>query len=290
MAWNKDQIVDLLLEAGEIALRVRRSLRFEVKADGSIVTPADHEIEKLISDRLENRDGGTFIIGEETVEKKGEEYLKDAMGGETYVVDPIDGTSPYAHHLPTWGVSIGRMEAGVLTDGAVYLPDFGEIFVSDGKEVLFGTQPEGARRGQKEEPWVWTALTGPFLEFNAQTPAAVTQALAKRGKIHLPNPVMVLGVAVVPMTGLLVGRFLSFLGSVKLWDVAGALPLLLRRGFSATVSCEGQTREVTARVDDAVYHLSPDAKKRWAFRSDLLVCDPEIQLRLRASFRGAERE
>ena len=140
MAWNKDQIVEILLAAGDVALRVRQNLRFEVKADGSIGTPADHGIEELISARLEDRDGGTFIIGEETVEKKGEDYLKAAMGGETYVVDPIDGTSPYAHHLPTWGISIGRMEAGVLTDGAVYLPDFGEIFLSDGKDVLVGTQ------------------------------------------------------------------------------------------------------------------------------------------------------
>jgi len=287
MAWNKDQIVDILLAAADIALRVRRNLRFEVKADGSIVTPADHEIEKLVSDKLENRDGGTYIIGEETVEKKGEDYLEAAMRGEAYVVDPIDGTSPYAHHLPTWGISIGRMEDSVLTDGAVYLPDFGEIFISDGKEVLVGTQPEGKRKGRRDDPWTWRALAGPRAQFNAQTPVAVTQALAKRGKVQLPNPVMVLGVAVVPMTGLLLDRFMAFLGNVKLWDVAGALPLLLRRGFSVTVTHQGQPCEVTARVEEKVYSLRPDSRKRWAFCSDLLICDPEAQLRLRASFRGA---
>jgi len=179
------------------------------------------------------------------------------------------------------------MEGGVLTDGAVYLPDFGEIFLSDGKEVLVGTQPEGTRKGRTDDPWVWKAVDGPRVQFNAQTPVAVTQALAKRGQIHLPNPVMVLGVAVVPMTGLLLDRFQAFLGSVKLWDVAGALPLLLRRGFSVTVTHEGKPREVTGRVDEDVYSLRPDSKKRWAFCSDLLICDPESQLRLRTSFRGA---
>jgi len=285
MAWQKETLIDLLLEAGAIAVCERRELRFEEKPDRSIVTAADHAIEKLFISALEAPERGTYLIGEETVATKGESYLEAAMRGETYVVDPIDGTSPYAHRLPNWGISVGRMEAGALTDGAVYLPDCHEIFISEGRAVLHGRQVEGSLTEPRSGRWEWQEIDGPRLEWNPHTPVAITQALAKKGQVDLPNPVMVLGVAVVPMTGLLDGRFLAFLGSVKLWDVAGALPLLLRRGFQATVVKDGKVEEVTAWVDERAYRLEPGSRKRWAFHSDLLICDPGARSRFRGSFR-----
>lgn len=280
MGWTPKKITELLLEAGGIARRVQEDLRFEVKPDLSLVTAADKEIETLFERELERPSDGVYLIGEETIDGKGENYIEAALANEAYVVDPIDGTAPFAHHMPNWGVSVGRMKHGRLTDGAVYLPDFGEMVLSDGNAVL-----QGVQRGSS---WEWTTLDVPRRGANPYGLLAITQSLAKRGKVLLPNPVMVLGVAVVPMVGLLQGRFQGYLGSVKLWDVAGALPLLLRMGFAISVMAGGERREVTDRVDDTVYDLAPSSLKRWALKSDLLICHPEDEDRFRAGFQDGD--
>ena len=280
MPWNKEQITEILLEAGKIAQRLKDDMRCEFKSDRSLVTQADREIEGLFSRALERPSEGTYLIGEETVEMKGEAYIEQALRGECYVVDPIDGTAPYAHLLPVWGISIGRMECGLLTDGAVYLPDMGELVTSDGEEVL-----QAKIRGTELE---WSVIPYSAKTLHDYGLVSITQGVAKRGKVLLPNPVVVLGVAVVPLVGLLQGKFLAYLGSVKLWDVAGALPLLLRRGFRATVRVDDEVREVTARFEDRTYCLEPGHRWRWGLRSDLLVCRPDDEARLRTSFTSGE--
>jgi myo-inositol-1(or 4)-monophosphatase len=284
MPWNRDEIAELLLEGAAIARRVKQEMSFELKPDLSIVTPADREIEILLSKRLEDPARGLYLIGEETVAEKGEDYLQAAFRAEAFVVDPIDGTAPFAHMLPNWGISVGRMVNGSLTDGAVYLPEtgMGELVISDGGAVLQGT-----RSGRS---WDWKELPPRRDAFNDQGLVAITQNLAKWGKVHLRNPVMVLGAAVVPMVGLVQGRFLAYIGSVKLWDIAGSLPLILRHGFAVSVM-EGQDRrEVSARVEERTYHLEPHHPKRWALRSDLVICRPEEELRFRSSFRHGTGE
>lgn len=302
MAWDPPQIRELLLEAGAIALGRKRDLRAELKADRSIVTAADREIEALLEHTLADPSAGRYLIGEETVGGRGEEYIRDAFRGECFVVDPIDGTAPYAHGLPVWGISIGRMERGVLTDGAVYLPDMGEMLLSDGGAVLQGVRREGSWqwapigataaaggvRGASESP------TGP--PDGGATPddghglVSITQVVAKRGKVLLPNVVVVLGTAVVPLVGLIQGRFVAYLGTVKLWDVAGSVPLLLRKGFSITVRVGDDVRHVTERVEEATYRLDPESDRRWSLRSELLVCRPADEARFRVSFTMGETE
>jgi hypothetical protein len=172
------------------------------------------------------------------------------------------------------------MEGGVLTDGAVYLPDMGEMVISEGEKVLQGTRRGGG--------WDWVELGDTDPRWKPYGLIAITQALAKRGRVMLPNPVMVLGVAVVPLVGMLQGRCLAYLGSVKLWDIAGVLPLLLRKRFSVSVVEKGEIRDVSARVEERTYHLDPGSRKRWALRSDLLVCQRGEELRLRSSFQSGE--
>jgi fructose-1,6-bisphosphatase/inositol monophosphatase family enzyme len=281
MSWDRERIFALLVQAGEIALGKKGRLRREYKLDRSIVTEADREIEALLARELERPEAGTYFIGEETLHEKGEPYLQAALGAEAYVVDPIDGTAPYAYSLPNWGISIGRMEKGVLTDGAVHLAAYGELVLSDGAAVL-----EYTRQGAA---WTCRELHGPQRAEQSRAPLAITQGVAKRGRVLAPHPVMVLGSAVVPLIGLLQGRFAGYLGSVKLWDIGGALPLLLRKGFSATVLVGDEVRAVTNRVEEATYYLEAASRARWALRSNLLICHPDDELFFRAAFVKEER-
>ena len=269
MGWDKDRIVELLIRAGDMARAARKKLTLEIKSDHSLVTQADIEIEAYFTEALEDEAAGRYIIGEETINRKGEDYVTAALESEAWVVDPIDGTAPFAHFLPNWGVSIGYMKAGKLLHGGVYLPDYGELIISSGDDEF--TVSEGK---ETDGEWTWRELSFPPRPPDGRGLVAITQALAKRGQCLLPNPVMALGAAVVPLLGLLQGRFLAYLGSVKLWDAAGALPLLLRLGFEASLELDGKIVPVTTAVDDGTYELSVDSSRRWFFRSSLLIHHP----------------
>ncbi len=60
---------------------------------------------------------------------------------------------------------------------------------------------------------------------------AITQEMAKWGKVDLENQVQTLATAVLPLTYLCLGRYEGYIGRLKLWDFAGALPLLLKCGI-----------------------------------------------------------
>ena len=259
------------MEAGEIARRAKKNLRREYKNDSSIVTQADREIEALCTERLEDSDRGVHIIGEETIGQKDEAYVEAALSQEAYVVDPIDGTAPFAHYLPNWGISIGFLREGRLVDGAIYLPEYGEIVIScdDGDRAV-------VEEGRLEDgEWTWRELPPAPRPIGSGGLVAVTQAVAKRGRCDLPNSVMALGAAVVPLVGLLQGRFVAYIGSVKLWDAAGALPLIARHGLAMSLHVGGERRRVTQTVDGSIFHLDADDPRRWQFRGSLLICRPE---------------
>ncbi|MBI4583878.1 MAG: hypothetical protein HY717_07625 [Planctomycetes bacterium] len=279
--WNRQLMVDLLLRAGRIALGYRGKIVRELKEDRSIVTQADREIEELVSRELERPEEGVYLIGEESIAQKGEEYLEQALEKVAYAVDPIDGTAPYAHALPHWGISIGRMEAARLTDGAVFLPEIreGEMVVSDGPAVLEGICAGGA--------WSFRELHRPPLEEGAGALIAITQDLAKRGRISCPNPVQALGTAVLPLVSILQGRVLAYVGTLKLWDLAGCLPLLARLGFSMTHLGDKKLGPLGLEVTEDHYELDKRHQFRWGVKAGLLVCPPAAEGWIRKALGGS---
>jgi len=276
--WDHGRITELLLESGQRALALRGGLNCLLKEDCSLVTQADREIEALFQEEFDHPERGSFLIGEETVSQKGEEYLDAALEGATYVVDPIDGTSPYAHLLPNWGISIGRMQAGHLTDGGVYLPDYRLMVVSAGAAVLEGTREEGSTT------WSWRELPAPRVETGPSGLVAITQEIAKMGRVTLENPVQALGAAVVPLVGILTGRFLAYVGSVRLWDIAGSLPLLHRLNLSMTRLRAKPGTRLGLDVTKESYLLDPADSYRWGVRGGVLVCPASEEARLRRAF------
>ena len=84
----------------------------EYKGDVDIVTVADRTVEKLIRARLAEAFPGHGIYGEEgTRERLDHEYR--------WYVDPLDGTTNFAHGLPHFSVSLGleQRSPGLATNG-----------------------------------------------------------------------------------------------------------------------------------------------------------------------------
>ena len=107
-----------------------RGVRTEYKGDVDLVTEADRASEKLITERLRAAfpDHGVY----------GEEGTRSALGSEfRWYVDPLDGTTNFAHGFPVFCVVLGceRRSAGLAAEqdgemvaGVVYDPLRDEMF------------------------------------------------------------------------------------------------------------------------------------------------------------------
>ncbi len=118
--------------AGRLALAHFRRVRPERKADRTLVTAADREVEAAIVAELGAVLPDAAILGEEGTARVG-------RGPYTAVIDPIDGTASFVAGLGTWCVCIGIMEGDRAVAGVVHVPCLGETYAAaDGRAYLNG--------------------------------------------------------------------------------------------------------------------------------------------------------
>jgi myo-inositol-1(or 4)-monophosphatase len=102
----------------------------QYKGDINLVTEADRLSEALIVERIRTAFPGHDILAEESPET--------ATGsGLRWIIDPLDGTTNYAHGYPIFCVSIALEVEGVIRLGAVYNPMLAELFVAVKGEGAF---------------------------------------------------------------------------------------------------------------------------------------------------------
>jgi myo-inositol-1(or 4)-monophosphatase len=102
----------------------KRDLSISEKgARGDLVTAADRASEALIIEHLRAATPDIAILGEETGVTAG---AADAR----WIVDPLDGTTNYAHGYPIYCVSIGLEYEGRLAAGVVYAPALDELYAA----------------------------------------------------------------------------------------------------------------------------------------------------------------
>jgi histidinol phosphatase-like enzyme (inositol monophosphatase family) len=111
-------------EAAELTLRYfHESSRLQVfrKDDESPVTVADRETELLMRKRIEEYFPNDSILGEEYPDK-------ERSGGYRWIIDPIDGTKSFIHHVPLYSCLIGIEKDGRNIAGVIALPATGEMY------------------------------------------------------------------------------------------------------------------------------------------------------------------
>lgn len=94
-----------------------------MKGVTDLVTEADVAAEAAIIASLEEDVPGIPIMAEESSAKD----IK-SVNAETLIVDPLDGTTNYAHGIPLFAVSIALLNQSGSTVGVTYLPMFDELF------------------------------------------------------------------------------------------------------------------------------------------------------------------
>ncbi len=116
---------EIAREAGALLMRhFHRRVEIEYKGDVDLVTVADRESEALIVDRIRARWPKHDILAEEgTRTKSGSEYL--------WYIDPLDGTTNFAHSFPVFCVSMALEHKGERIAGVLYDPTRDELFSAE---------------------------------------------------------------------------------------------------------------------------------------------------------------
>jgi myo-inositol-1(or 4)-monophosphatase len=144
----------LALEAGAMALdyfRRRETLVIETKRDlQDVVSIADRNVETLIRDRVAAENLGDGFLGEEY-------GLAAGTSGYTWVVDPIDGTSPFVNGMPNWCVSIAVLHDGRPVVGVINAPCFDELYCAAAGQ---GATLNGTRLSLDPSRTIRNAVTG----------------------------------------------------------------------------------------------------------------------------------
>jgi myo-inositol-1(or 4)-monophosphatase len=119
-----DFSIELARGAGDVLKHyMRREKQVEFKGRANLVTVADKEAEALIISRIRERYPRHSILAEES----GAWAPPESVEGK-WIIDPLDGTTNFAHQYPFFCVSIGFEQAGKVLCGAVYDPWRDEMF------------------------------------------------------------------------------------------------------------------------------------------------------------------
>lgn len=124
--------IEVSKAAGVIAMDyLRQGITAEIKADGSPVTRADKDCERLIIDRISETFPNDAIIGEEHGERKG------SGSNRRWIIDPIDGTFNYARGIPIFATLLALEQDGEVILGVVHAPAMLETFWAERSKGAF---------------------------------------------------------------------------------------------------------------------------------------------------------
>jgi len=112
-------------EAGSLLMEYfHRHVKIEYKGDVDLVTVADRSSEALILEKIRGQFPSHDVMGEEgTRIETGSQYK--------WYVDPLDGTTNFAHGYPVFCVSLGVERNGKRVAGVIFDPTRDEMFVAE---------------------------------------------------------------------------------------------------------------------------------------------------------------
>ena len=230
------RMAEIAREAGTLLMEFfHRRVKIEYKGDADLVTEADRSSEKLILQRVRAYWPDHEVIGEEGARiETGSDYR--------WYVDPLDGTTNFAHGFPVFCVSLGLTFRGKRNAAVLYDPTRDELFAAElGKGAYLN--------GQKIEVSKTTELT--------QSLVATGFPSHKRHKspnIYFYHQLTLrthgvrrAGSAALDLACVACGRFDGFWEfNLNAWDTTAGILIVEEAGGKVT-GFQGQPLEVTDR-------------------------------------------
>jgi myo-inositol-1(or 4)-monophosphatase len=116
--------IEIAREAGALLMDYFGRVSFELKGEFDLVTEADRVSERLVVERLRAHFPTHSIVAEEG---GGTEQSSDYR----WYVDPVDGTTNFAHGFPVFNVTLALEKAGELVAGVIFDPTRQELFAAE---------------------------------------------------------------------------------------------------------------------------------------------------------------
>lgn len=208
-----DRINQIVTDASTLQLKYFRSGNANRKADGSLVTDADIESEKMMKERLGELLPESRFIAEES---GSDEDLSDAE--YIWTIDPIDGTSSFVSGLPVWGISVALLKDRKPYIASLYFPIIGEMYwVDDNGTALFN--------GEK------LRMLPLNIPLDRDYFVTIMSNAHRRYDIEFKGKARCLGSTAYHICIVARGSaYAALTGFSRLWDMAGGLTLLERVG------------------------------------------------------------
>lgn len=197
------KLIAIVDDAGKNALHMKSDRQVELKEDGSHVTNVDRQTELRLKAALLPEWEGTNLWGEE--------FGFEAMGEKgLWLVDPIDGTSNFAHGLPLWGISVALMDHEGLKLGVIALPEL---------DVMLAAERGGGA--------FWNGELMPKIEpgeISRMDLVSINESFAKRLNLDLPGKYRLSGAFVIDGAFTAKQYYRALFGiNEKLYDVASSV-------------------------------------------------------------------
>jgi myo-inositol-1(or 4)-monophosphatase len=242
-------------EAGALLLPYfHQGLKIEYKGDADLVTAADRASETLIRERIRQQFPSHDVLGEE-------QGLNDQGSDYRWYVDPLDGTTNFAHGYPVFCVSMALehrgQDHGRRIAGVVYDPTRDQLFTAElGKGAnLNGTPIQVSKAAQLKECLVATGFP--------------SHKRHKNPNIHFYHQITLrthgvrrAGSAALDLCNVASGRFDGFWEfNLNAWDTAAGV-LIVEEAGGKVSRFDGSAFELDSRETLASNGLVHDALLR----------------------------
>ncbi len=209
----------------------RDRLTIDHKGRHDLVTQADVETEQKIIEVIRHYHPDDAFLGEETSADAG---LSDAR---TWIIDPIDGTTNFAHAFPVFCISIALWENKEAKAGVVYEFNSGELFSAEkgGGAFLNGRPISVSKADKPEEALLATGFPYRDLEIIDPYLGLLKVFMEETHGVRRP------GSAAYDLASVAAGRIDGFFEyALSPWDVAAGTLLITEAGGTVTDWQNGQ--------------------------------------------------
>jgi myo-inositol-1(or 4)-monophosphatase len=230
-----EKAVEIAREAGVLlANYFERRVSFELKGEFDLVTEADRASEKLVVERLCSYFPSHAIVAEEGSGQPGDSEYR-------WYVDPLDGTTNFAHSFPMFNVTLALERAGEVIAGVIYDPLRQEMFTAEqgGGAYLNNRRIRVTRAARITDALGSTGFPSRKRSHNVNIHFYYQLAMASHG-------VRRTGSAALDLAYVACGRldfFWEF--GLKPWDQAAGT-LLVREAGGKVSDMSGVTHDITA--------------------------------------------
>ena len=242
-------------------LRARYRERQEVSFKGAVdlVTATDREAEALIVDALTAAFPEHGIVGEES-------GARPSRDGHTWYIDPLDGTTNFAHGYPHFAVSMGLVRGEEAVFGLVYDPVREELFTA-ARGV--GARLNGAPIAVSETRLLDRALLGTGFPYDRRAHADFYLAFWHEA-MQCAQGVRRTGSAALDLCWLACGRLDAFWEwKLRSWDTAAARLVVEEAGGRVTDFAGGphhldgdETAASNTLLHDGLVRMLADVRAR----------------------------